>query len=105
MLRLDKMFKHTKEHTESSSEEGSSTSVAEPIVQRKSTSDIVERSSEEIGLSTDEALFPSIDKTDSEAPEAQSTEPAENAESPKQRKRPKIVVRANYPDQNQLKLF
>lgn len=102
MLRLDKMFKHTKEQTESSSEEGSSTSAAEPIIQRKSTSDVVERSSEEIGTSTDETLFPNVDNTDSEASSAKSSE---NTDKPKQRKRPKIVVRANYPDQNQLKLF
>ena len=117
MLRLDKMFGHTKEHTESSSEEGSSTSVAEPIIQRKSTSDVVERSSEEISVPTSKnTLFPSTDNTtELSAPvtstdktpvsSTESTDDTEDTTQPKVRKRPQIVVRANYPDQNQLKLF
>ena len=123
LLRLDKMFNFTKDNPEASSEEGSSVSsvsssskesvnpVASPVppvtkpqrppnkrakAKTATASETVEK--------TPTTLFPNL--PDSTTPKPETTSASTNAETtPKQRKKPKIVVRANYPSHTQHKLF
>lgn len=137
MLRLDKMFKHTKANGDSSSEEASSTSSTtekskssanptQPTAPTKPLDNTVDTATERMNtvetssvnldkdtftetaavadstpkIPTENTLFPNLDNT-----ETATTEDHTPIDTTKRRKRPQIVVRANYPDPNQLKLF
>ena len=151
LLRLDKMFKHTKnkDQGDGSSEEGSSVTESQDVkVRRKprkeqsseesTSSDTANASStnqsqsalistntvDSVGSVKSEdtpsntsqsqtkatSLFPEHSTDDQTEPKAvtssnDGTSAPEQGGQTKAKKRPKIVVRANYPDQNQLKLF
>ncbi len=136
MLRLDKMFKHTKKsgQGDTSSEEGSSTSssttkskvstnhadanvktktldnnlntsIKHPVEEANNPSSNTVKISDQTPHTTsaspaENTLFPSLDNTETSTAATDSP-----IDTTKRRKRPQIVVRANYPDPNQLKLF
>ncbi len=137
LLRLDKMFKHTKDkgQGDSSSEEGSSVTESQDAKvrrkPRKETSSeentsntsssrqasstpsprkVTETKKDKTASATDSesttqstSLFP--EHTTKETASSDAGKTTDTPSDNKTKKRPKIVVRANYPDQKQLKLF
>ena len=129
LLRLDKMFNFTKDNPESSSEEGSSVSSVSSARVSNDSVDSVDSVDTPVSVSTktpgptrrrtkSKKLTPSTEKDTKSAPQPTSqakskastetttaTESTNPQNKPKQRKKPKIVVRANYPSHTQHKLF
>ena len=122
LLRLDKMFNYTKENPEVSSEEGSSISSVSTRASNDSVDTIDSPVSESpkprakrakaktstSSKTTEESatLYPTLTEPKKQTESTKPTETAGSTEpKPKQRKRPKIVVPANYSNHTQHKLF
>ena len=116
MMRLDKMFQHTKTTGEMSSEEGSSSSsessvdakTAPPKTSSAPTSPLTPSeppSSSEQSTDTASSTEDSSPSLFDDSPTDESSTTTESESSPKRRKRPKIVFGGNASNPTQLKLF